>query len=158
MPFDPNQPQENTDLDAAQVRAQLNALKALIDAIGGGAPASVPIGMPMGWFKNLPGVPALSGDWVECNGQVLNDAASPLDGITIPDLNGASGPPRFLRGASASGGTGGAEDHTHGLPLFQPTLGDGGTTDQYNIPNNTITAPASSLPSYYEVVWVVRVK
>ena len=33
MPFDPNLPQENTDLDAVQVRAQLNALKALIDAL-----------------------------------------------------------------------------------------------------------------------------
>jgi hypothetical protein len=76
----------------------------------------------------------------------------------MDDLNGVTGPPRFLRGASASGGTGGAEDHTHGLPLFQPTLGDGGTTDQYNISNNTVTDPASSLPSYYEVVWVMRVK
>src|SRR4051794_9023230 len=36
MPFDPNVPQENTDLDAAQVRAQLNALKALIDNLPGG--------------------------------------------------------------------------------------------------------------------------
>jgi hypothetical protein len=33
MPFDPNLPQENTPLDAAQVRAQFNALKALIDAL-----------------------------------------------------------------------------------------------------------------------------
>ena len=32
MPFDPTLPQENTLVDAAQMRAQLNALKALIDA------------------------------------------------------------------------------------------------------------------------------
>ena len=31
MPFDPTKPQENTPLDAAEMRAQFNALKALID-------------------------------------------------------------------------------------------------------------------------------
>ena len=38
MPFDPNLPQENTPLDAAQMRAQLNALKQLIDNIPAGPP------------------------------------------------------------------------------------------------------------------------
>ena len=33
MPFDPNQPTENTLTDAAQMRDQLNALKELIDAV-----------------------------------------------------------------------------------------------------------------------------
>ena len=33
MPFDPNLPQENTLVDAVQMRSQLNGLKALIDAI-----------------------------------------------------------------------------------------------------------------------------
>ncbi|MBL9132339.1 MAG: hypothetical protein JNG86_14135 [Verrucomicrobiaceae bacterium] len=33
MAFDPNLPQENTLVDAAQMRAQLNGLKAFIDAI-----------------------------------------------------------------------------------------------------------------------------
>ena len=33
MPFDPALPQENTPVDAAQMRSQLNGLKALIDAI-----------------------------------------------------------------------------------------------------------------------------
>lgn len=33
MAFDPNLPQENTPADAVQMRAQLNGLKALIDAI-----------------------------------------------------------------------------------------------------------------------------
>ena len=31
--FDPTLPQENTEIDAAQMRSQLNGLKALIDAI-----------------------------------------------------------------------------------------------------------------------------
>ncbi|MBE7494193.1 MAG: hypothetical protein HS117_04575 [Verrucomicrobiaceae bacterium] len=34
MPFDPNLPQENTPVDAVQMRGQLNGLKDLIDAVG----------------------------------------------------------------------------------------------------------------------------
>ena len=37
MPFDPNLPQENTPLDAAQMRVQLTGLKDLIDALPTGA-------------------------------------------------------------------------------------------------------------------------
>ena len=33
MPFDPTKPQENTPLDAAEMRSQLNALKQLIDEL-----------------------------------------------------------------------------------------------------------------------------
>jgi hypothetical protein len=33
MPFDPNLPQENTPVDAVQMRGQLNGLKDLIDAV-----------------------------------------------------------------------------------------------------------------------------
>ncbi len=33
MPFDPNLPQANTDVDAVEMRAQLNGLKSLIDAM-----------------------------------------------------------------------------------------------------------------------------
>ena len=32
-PFDPNLPQENTEVDAVQMRAQFNGLKDLIDAL-----------------------------------------------------------------------------------------------------------------------------
>jgi hypothetical protein len=37
MPFDPNLPQENTPLDAAQMRGQFTGLKDLIDALPTGA-------------------------------------------------------------------------------------------------------------------------
>lgn len=59
-----------------------------------------PIGTIVAWHKSLPNTPVLQDDWVECNGQVLNDPASPLDGQTIPDLNGQE---RFLRGSAMSG-------------------------------------------------------
>jgi len=81
-----------------------------------------PIGGIVAWAKTLSGVPNLPEGWVECDGTVLVDALSPLNGQTIPDLNGDN---RFLRGNSTSGGTGGSETHTHGDGSFQLTAGDG---------------------------------
>jgi len=43
-----------------------------------------------------------SNNFVECNGQILDDSDSILDGQTIPDLNGNN---NFLRGDSTSGST-----------------------------------------------------
>jgi hypothetical protein len=173
MPYDPNFPPTNAELISAEFRNQFQGLKALIDAVPAGpagpagaqgpqgavgpqgapgatgAPGiSVPIGGVFAWMKNLAGIPALGSEWVECNGQVLNDVDSPLNGITLPDLNNAQ---RFLRGASASGGTGGTDEHSHavddnaGVRVIQQ-----GSDFGVNF--------TSSLPSYYEVVWVIRVK
>lgn len=73
----------------------------------------VPIGFIGFWHKNLTGVPDLPDGWVECNGQVLSDPDSPLNGQTIPNLNGdatgADSPnlsrkeQMFLRGGVTSG-------------------------------------------------------
>ena len=38
MPFDPNLPQAGTEIDADQMRSQLNGLKDLIDAVPAGPP------------------------------------------------------------------------------------------------------------------------
>ncbi len=98
--FDPTKPADNSPLDAGEMRQQLTSLKALLDAVH-------PIGGVTGYLKSRPNVPALPGTWVECNGQAINDAESPLNGLNAPDLNGAQGGvPCFLRGANASGGTG----------------------------------------------------
>ena len=146
MSFDPNKPADNSPLDASEMRNQLNALKALMDD-------AALVGSLKPWLKNFPGVPALPSQWAECNGQVLNDPASPLNGQTLPDLNGEQ---RFLRGASASGGTGGSDAHQHTIT----GQGYGGVTagsDLYTGPPSA-TDTASSLPPYYEVVFVMRVK
>jgi hypothetical protein len=60
----------------------------------------MPIGSIVAWNKGMPGTPALSDGWVECNGQVLADAESPYNGQTIPNLNGTN---KVLKGDSASG-------------------------------------------------------
>lgn len=61
---------------------------------------SAPVGSIIAWHKSFSNTPPLSSDWVECNGQVLNNPSSPYDGQAIPDLNGEG---RFLRGSSSSG-------------------------------------------------------
>ena len=152
MPFDPTWPPTHAELLSAPFRAQFNALKALIDALAAQLP---PIGSVRGWCKNKPGVPALGANWVECNGQVLNDPDSPLDGQVIDDFNGAlGGPPRFLRGALASGGMGGADSFNLGGEIAVDNNLDANTTSVASAPQ----ADLPMLPSYYEVVWVMRVK
>ncbi|PWG79214.1 beta strand repeat-containing protein [Pararcticibacter amylolyticus] len=76
----------------------------------------VPVGSVVAWFPNLLSSATLSPNFVECNGQVLNDTQSVLNGITIPNLNSGS----YLTGSST--GTGG-------------TVG-----------NNSTTLTASNLP------------
>ena len=76
----------------------------------------------------------------------------------VPNLNGFDGdePQRFLRGAEASGGTGGTDVHDHLLGGSAAPAGgisyDEGTTYLGSTTNT------STLPSYYEVVWIMRVK
>jgi hypothetical protein len=145
--FDPNKPANNSPLDAGEMRNQLNALKALIDLM-------LPVGCVTGYLKSLSNVPALPGTWVECNGQLLNDPQSPVNGQTLPDLNGAGGPQRFLRGAATSGGTGGGDMLTISSEVPVDNNMDASTT-------TVVAGPQSDLPilpSYYEVVWVMRVK
>lgn len=150
MPFDPTKPANNSPLDAGEMRNQLNALNAL-------AP---PVGAVVAWLKNLPGVPALPNHYVECNGQVLNDAESSLHGQVIPNLNGASGgAQRFLRGSETSGGTGGSDAHSHDVTLgYDGIQVENGGSGFAGTGNPVPTSDAGTLPSFYEIVWVVRVK
>ncbi len=59
-----------------------------------------PIGTVVGWHKSFPNTPALPDEWVELNGQTINDSESVYDGQTVDDWNGEG---RFLKGASTSG-------------------------------------------------------
>ena len=108
----------------------------------------IPIGGICAWAKNLHGgIPPLLPQFVQCDGQVLADTESPLDGVTIPDLNGGG---RFLSGAAASGGTGGATTHNHNITNRQQIFNAG---TGYNKDTNS-----NHLPPYYQVVWVMRIK
>ena len=73
--------------------------------------AEPPIGTVIDWWDPDPNATPPFG-YVECAGQVLNDADSPLNGQTLPDLRG-----RFVRGARtgsiAVGSSGGYIQHHH---------------------------------------------
>ena len=181
MAFDPNIPAAHTRIKAGEMRAQFNALKALIDALTTQVAALqaqvsaynaqfvaigvqlnalaelVPVGAVIAWVNGaLAGVPALPANFAECNGQVLNDAESPFDGQTLPDMNNTK---RFLRGASISGNSGGAETHSHDVDLSGTSAGDPGASGGSTVPWGTyVTSESSLLPPYYEVVYVMRVK
>jgi hypothetical protein len=69
-------------------------------------------------------------------------------------IDAMSGPQRFLRGAAMSGGTGGGD--TLSIPSGVPVDNNGEATT-----TTVVAGPQSDLPilpSYYEVVWVIRVK
>ncbi len=141
--------------------------------------SDIPVGTIMPWAKTLTGVPALPSGWVECDGSVLSDAESPLNGQTIPNLNGSN---YFLRGASTSGGTGGAAtvSHNHIWAVSANTdkrlqlqadsndginrtaIADGSMTQDLDTSAlataYTDNASVAPIPPYYSVVFIMKVK
>jgi hypothetical protein len=137
--FDPNKPADNTPANSAEMRAQLNALNAL-----------VPIGAVLPWFKDTPGVPPLPANFVECNGQVLVDAGSPLNGQTMPDIN--TGAQRFIRGALNSGTVGGIDS----FGLAQADNAGINPTNNFVTPD--FSPGAEPFPPFITAVYIIRVK
>ena len=115
----------------------------------------MPIGGVIAWLKSFTGTPSLPDGFVECNGQVLNDADSVYNGQTMPNLNSGTYH-RFLRGSSTSGSTGGSVTHKHNFLTYRVgiTLG----LVYYYFPATNSTYYVTMYPRYYEVVWVMRVK
>ena len=130
-----------------------------------GAPGQIPIGCVVAWLKSFPNCPALSSNFVECNGQTLNDAGSVFNTKTIPDLNGNSNPNRYLRGATTSGATGGTVCHSHTACGTLCT-----SVGAFNTSGGSVCAltgaaigfifvnSATVEPPYYTVTWIMRVK
>ncbi len=126
----------------------------------------VPVGTIIAWVKSFPNTPPLPDNFIECNGQILNDPASPYNGLSMPNLNTDH---RFLRGSVTSGTTGGNE--TLALQLEKGGGGNSLTTitgcSQYIVTNTCDTGPSrvrinlpntDYKPPYYEVVWILRIK
>jgi len=108
--------------------------------------------------------------WVECNGQILNDTASPFNGLVIPNLNNAN---RFLRGNIGSGTTGGiltntgsATLHGWGSAIISGSAGHAvyagsGSHWRPTSTNNCWLSVDYSLnnePPFMDVCWIMRVK
>ena len=132
----------------------------------------VPIGGIIAWAGSFNGVDTLANqgrtDYLECNGQEVSDADSPLNGETLPNLNNDDGSENFfLRGATTSGGSSGSTMHTHTIsdstddysPAADVASGSGAAaaaTHDHNI--NVTTGSASNEPPYYDVIWLMRIK
>ncbi len=151
--FNPLLPANLSVIDAEELRNQFNGLKALMDALAAQlavVSGLVPIGGIIPWFKDIPGVPALPANFVECNGQFLSDAASPLDGQLMPDIN--TGAQRFIRGSLSSGTVG-------GIDSFATAQADNAGV---GVPQNFVTTDfspgAQPFPPYVTAVYVIRVK
>ena len=131
--------------------------------------SAIPIGVIMAWAKSIAGVPSLPEGWVECNGQVISDPKSPLNGQTIPNLNGNN---HILMGNSNSGGV---SDLSHNHTITGRFVSDGGGngwqagadswTDLWSNPGagsdskkiGFLINPANQ-PIAYNVVWIIRIK
>jgi hypothetical protein len=148
----------------------------------------VPVGTIMAWDKSRTGTPALPANFVECNGQTLNDAESPYNGQVVANLNGvASGqgisgitgkPGVYLRGASTSGT--GSDDQFQGhntvIPVVNSGLGgsqrmvvsaasDAVATNFYTATpiiadgvNGTPRVGTETKPITMTIVWIMRIK
>jgi hypothetical protein len=146
MPYGPNYPSASAPLRSAPMREQLQALKALVDAA---AQAAEPIGTIKAWARDFPNTPPLSAHWLECNGQTVNDPASPYHGQALPDLN-ANG--LFLRGGTASGSVGGQD-------YFGTAAADNsGIGTPFAAVTTDFSPGALPFPPHYTVVWIMRVK
>lgn len=155
--------------------------------VGGNQPIP-PIGSIIAWHKSMSGTPSLPYGWVECNGQTLNDPASPYHNQTIPNLNGdASGAnspglsekaSMFLRGGTTSGtGQNDAfQGHKHSITSNAISYSYGGmvinqgaesdlptATIEVGNPisdgtNGTPRTASETRPKNMSVVWIMRVK
>lgn len=145
--------------------------KTLANTKGTGGSSSSPAGLcPVGsvlhWDKSFAGTPALTGEWVECNGQVISDASSPYNGKTMRSLNSTN---RFIRGNTTSGGVGGnssvslSTSFTPSLSVCSDTALSGSSSPCFvtSVAGNTstITMPTfNPSPLYMDMVYIYRIK
>lgn len=133
-----------------------------------------PVGALVAWHKSLSNTPAIPSGWVECNGQVLNDAASPYNGQTLPNLNsatqnGSTSSGMFLRGATTSGNLEADATVKNNLSGTVRKMdnwwdGDAGSASNTTIGktitfvNFALAGDAETRPANMTVVWIMRVK
>ena len=112
----------------------------------------VPIGGVVAWCKTLVAgttASALIPNYLECDGSLISDGDSPLDGVTLPNLNN---PNKFLRGSTTSGTAGGSDSAV--INLRNADAASDGSGGGYKINSYN----SNNMPVYYEVVWVMRIK
>ena len=129
----------------------------------------VPIGGIIPFLKSLSGVPSIPSNFLECNGQVVNDADSPLNGVTLPNLNQNY---TILYGDTSSGNTKSEDylpNHNHDIQLYvvsgasaynKPASVSGTSGYASDGLNTTDIQNKTSGTAFngYSVVWIIRIK
>lgn len=139
-------------------------------------PGVMPIGSILAWTNHITGTPALPIGWQRCDGSVIADAASPMNGQNVPDLNGEY---RFLRGSSTSGteqadamqghhhsctgksetdGTNTYGHQTGGVHIFEGYAADTVTAPITDGANGTPRTAYETRPRNMFVIWIMRIK
>ncbi|MGJ8665003.1 MAG: hypothetical protein ACSHW7_01435 [Patiriisocius sp.] len=144
----------------------------------------VPVGAIVAWHGSLSNVGPLSSEWKLCNGAVINDPESPLDGQLTPNLNGAlltstglivRG--RFLRGGASSGmlevdsvnritNITNSTGQTNTQNISIPTSGQsvpiantvGGLTSPATHSTRYTVSNQENRPVNMSVIWIIRIK
>jgi len=129
-----------------------------------------PVGTIRAYHPDLTGIPSnnVTAFWKPCDGSVVSDSESPLNGQTLPDLNGFK---RFLRGGSTSGTLESdmVGPHDHDLTTRQVSANSSGLggdppggssitssgTDTTSIQTNSGT---ETRPINMSVVWMIKIK
>ena len=133
----------------------------------------VPIGAIIPWHKNMSGVPSLPENFLEMNGQTVNDSDSPLNGNTLFNMNDVHS---FVRGNATSGAVGGeathtlteseipAHSHTISPTDYNASLGSYGATGSVDRSHSVETdstgggSAHNNEPQYINLVWIIRIK
>jgi hypothetical protein len=113
----------------------------------------VPIGGIVAWCKTFvaeTSASVLIPNFQECDGAEITDSDSPMHGMNIPNLVSV-----FLLGNVVSGATGGASLSSTNLPLRNADAASDGSGGGYKINGQ---GTVSTIPPYYTVVWVMRIK
>jgi hypothetical protein len=118
------------------------------DLAAGTIPSQMPVGTVIAWWRADANTPLPSGDWKIADGSIINDAASPLNGKTLPDLRN-----RFVMGVDSStvGQLGGTNtlnlshshtvaSHTHYIPDHVHSIShDHNTVDKYAVAGGSLS-------------------
>ncbi len=99
---------------------------------------SVPVGTVIDWYRPTAGT-AVPAGWKIMDGTVVNDPASPMHGLTVPDMTG-----KFTRGVSAGsqasiGATGGSDSHDHSVDYAHGHVGGSFSTTVSSTGSTTLS-------------------
>jgi len=123
-----------------------------------------PMGSIIPWLKTLTNTPTLPSNWVECDGTVISDVSSLMNGFTLPLLNGSTEDTKcFVRGGdvvdgSVEGLSTADCTHSHGTDNGFVRSPVSGTPCLRDITVDEEILEIDIVPPYYEVVWIMRIK